>query len=229
MTSRREAHPIPELVDLVTQNADGADGLDPLLELHSTSDHAEIEELVRVHLVRLVPEVTQLLRKTAFLIDYVLVVPRDNAAERWTGLRRPLRALAPVSAGELVKDHPMLLDRQGRVCVDLWPVVQTASPTEGTDPELFLFDGRGRHGARLIAARAGFTHHDPRVWEWVASCVIAEVETTSDASMGDRPPYLGLASFSGDDADRFVGREREVDMFLNRLRQRSLGVLRSFY
>jgi len=226
LRGRRGAHPIPELVDLVTARTDdGADGLDPILALQSTSDQAGTEELVRAHLARLVPELLQLLRKTAFVLDYVLIVPRDNAAERWTGLRRPRRTLAMVRAGALVKDHPMLVDRDGRICVDLWPLVQAVPPTEGAETELFLLDGRGRHGARLIAAPAGFEHHDPRVWEWVAARVIAEFETTLESGLDDQPPYLGLTAFSTDDADRFVGREREVDAFLNRLRQRPLQVV----
>jgi WD40 repeat protein/serine/threonine protein kinase len=226
LTSRRRAHPIPELVDLVTPRTDdGADGLDPLLALHATSEHAGAGELVGAHLARLVPEVSELLRRTAFLLEYVLVVPRDNAAERWTSLRRPRRTLAAVHAGKLVKDHPMLLDREGRICVDLWPLMQAVPPTEGAEPELFLFDGRGRHGARLIAAPTGFEHHDPRIWEWVAARVIAEVETAPSVGMGEHAPYLGLTAFSTSDADRFVGREREIDAFLNRLRQRPLQIV----
>jgi WD40 repeat protein/serine/threonine protein kinase len=226
LTSRRRAHPIPELVDLVTPRAeDGTDGLDPILALHTSSDHSGTEVIVRSRLARLVPELTQLLRKTAFVLDYVLVVPRDNAAERWTGLRRQRRAVATLHAGELVKDHPMLLDREGRVCVDLWPVVQAVSPTEGADPELFLFDGRGRHGARLVAVPSGFEHHDPNVWEWVAARVIADLEISAEISSDDHPPYLGLTPFSVDDADRFVGREAEVQAFLNRLRQKALQVV----
>jgi len=225
LTSRRGAHPLPELVDLVTTRADGSDGLDPILALHSTTDHAGTEDVVRTRLGRLVPELTHLLRKTAFVLDYVLVVPRNQAAERWSGLRRQHRALATVLGGELVKDHPMLLDRDGRICVDLWPLMQTVSPTEGAEPELFLFDGRGRHGARLIAAPAGFEHHDPSVWEWIAARVIAEVDANPDVSGDDQPPYLGLTPFSTTDAARFVGREWEVDAFLNRLRQRPLQVV----
>ena len=225
LTSRRGAHPLPELVDLVTTRADGTDGLDPILALHATTDHAGTEDIVRSRLGRLIPELTHLLRRCAFVLDYVLVVPRNHAAERWAGLRRQHRALATVFDGELVKDHPMLLDREGRICVDLWPLMQTVSPTEGAEPELFLFDGRGRHGALLIAAPAGFEHHDPSVWEWIAARVIAETDNNPELGGDDLPPYLGLTSYNTTDAGRFVGRESEVDAFLNRLRQRPLQVV----
>jgi WD40 repeat protein/serine/threonine protein kinase len=226
LATRRGAHPIPELVDLVTPRADdGADGLDALLALHTPSDQFATEDLVRGRLARLVPELAHVLRATAFVLDYVLIVPRNNAAERWAGLRRQHRALATVRTGELTKHHPMLLDRDARICVDLWPLIQAVSPTEGSEPELFLFDGRGRHGARMIAAPAGFEHHDASVWEWLAARVIAEIDAKPEVSDADQPPYLGLTPFSTSDAARFVGREWEVDGFLNRLRQRSLLVV----
>jgi WD40 repeat protein/serine/threonine protein kinase len=181
LTSQRGDHPIPELVDLlvdlVTPGPGGADGLAPILALHSTIDHVGAEDVVRSRLSRLIPEVTELLRKTTFVLDYVLVVPRDHEAERWAGVRRPERALVTVSGGEAVKDHPMLLDPSGRICVDLWPLVQAVPPTEGAEPELFVYDGHGGHGAFLIAAPSGLAHHDAIARDWVATHVVAEIET----------------------------------------------------
>jgi WD40 repeat protein/serine/threonine protein kinase len=225
LMSRRGAHPVPELVDLVTPRAeDGTDGLDPLLALHPTSDHAGSEDLVRSRLGRLLPELAILLHRLSFILDYVVIVPRNAIAEQWTGLRRQRRAQAGVTGGELVKHHPMLLDRDGKVCVDLWPLAQIVAPSEGAEAELFLFDGRGRNGARMIAAPADFEHHDPSVWEWIAARVIAEIEVHPEV-VGDGPPYLGLTPFSTGDAGRYVGREAEVDAFINRLRQRPLQVV----
>jgi WD40 repeat protein len=184
LTSRRSAHPIPELVDLVTPGPDGADGLDPILTLHGALDHAGAEDFVRSRLTQLIPELTQLLRTTTFVFDYVLVVPRNHAAERWTGRRRQPRPLANLSGGELIDGHPMLLDPSGRVCVDLWPLVQAVPPTCGAESELFLFDGHGREGALLIATPAGLAYHDPIAWDWVATQVVAEVE--AQARMRDQ-------------------------------------------
>jgi WD40 repeat protein len=184
LTSRRGAHPIPELVDLVTPGPGDADGLDPILALHGALDHAGAEDVVRARLGRLIPELTELLRTTAFVLDYVLVVPRDHAAERWAGVRRPHRALATVSGGELIKNHPMLIDPNGRVCVDLWPLVQAVPPTDGAETELFVFDGRGSHGALQIAAPSGLAHHEAIARDWVATHVVAEVE--AQARMRDQ-------------------------------------------
>ena len=46
--------------------------------------------------------------------------------------------------GELADGHPMLLDRNGHICADLWPLVQAVPPAEAAETELFLFDGHGR-------------------------------------------------------------------------------------
>jgi WD40 repeat protein/serine/threonine protein kinase len=221
----RGAHPIPELVDLVTPHADDdADDLDPLLAMQLPTDQPALEDVVRSRLAELLPELTRVLRRMAFVLDYVLVIPREEAVERWTGPRRRRRVLATVNAGELVKHHPMLLDRKGRVCVDLWPLAQVVSPTEGAEPELFVFEGRGRHGARMIAAPAGYEHHDPGVWEWIAARVIADAAIRAEA--GDEcSPYLGLAPYAVSDAVRFVGREAEVEGILERLRHRPLQVV----
>jgi len=80
--------------------------------------------MVRLQLLRLLPELSHLLRRAAFVLDYLLVVPHDHAPERWTGRRCQSRALAYISRGELVDGHPMLLDREGRVSIDFWPLVQ---------------------------------------------------------------------------------------------------------
>jgi WD40 repeat protein/serine/threonine protein kinase len=169
-------HPVPELVDLVLPGPDGTDALEPILGLYSLTDHAGSEDAVRLRLSWLMPELTQLLRKTAFVLDYLLVVPRDHAAERWTGQRQPHRGRAVVVEGKLVDGHPMLLDRNGRICADLWPLVQAAPPSYGAEPELFVFDGRSRCGAQLIAAPRSIVRDDSNAWRWVATRLIAEVE-----------------------------------------------------
>jgi len=177
-------HPVPELVDLVRPGPDGTDALEPILGFYSLTDHAGSEDAVRLRLTWLIPELTQLLRKTTFVLDYLLVVPRDHAAERWTGQRQQHRGHAVVVEGKLVDGHPMLLDRNGRICADLWPLVQTAAPSDGAEPELFVFDGRGRHGAQLIAAPRSIVRDDSNAWKWVATRLIAEVE--AQARMHDQ-------------------------------------------
>ena len=225
MLGRRSAHPIPELVDLVAPRGDqGTDDLDEVLALCATSDHAGTEDMVRARLARLVPELGRKLNKLSFVLDYALVIPRNNQVEYWTGVRRNDRAFASVKSGGLVKHHPMLLANYSRVCVDLWPLMQAVAPTEGAEPELFLFDGRGRHGARMIAA-TGFEHHDPTVWEWLSTRVIAQLESRPEVHCDDLPPYLGLTPFAASDAARFVGRDAEIQALLGNLRERPLQLV----
>src|SRR5262249_41803259 len=122
LVDRRGAHPIPELVDLVTPAADGSDGLDVFLAMQPASDQSGTEDAVQARLARLVPALARALRRIAFVLDYVFVVPRGDGVERWTGARRQRRTLVTVTGGERIDQHPMLLDRKGRVCVDLWPL-----------------------------------------------------------------------------------------------------------
>jgi len=84
-------YPIPELVDLVdlvARGIDGSTGHHPFHAVYMGTEHAATEEAVRVLLLRQIPQLTQLLRSAAFLLDYVLVVPRNDVAERWTGCPR---------------------------------------------------------------------------------------------------------------------------------------------
>jgi len=167
---------VPELLAFMAPNPGGTDALDPILALQPAADRAVTEDLVRWQLLRLLPVLTQLLRRATFVLDYALVVPRDHAAERWTGRRQKPRVRAEVSSGELIEGHPMLLDPAGRVCMDLWPLVQAVPPADGAAPELFLFDSHGSHGALLIAAPFGLEHHDATARDWLAAHVIDEIE-----------------------------------------------------
>jgi WD40 repeat protein/serine/threonine protein kinase len=169
------AHPIPELADLVTPGPDGTDALEPILDFYSITDHSVSEDSLRRRMRLLFPALNELLHKVTFLLDYVLIVPRNGAAERWTGRRQEHRVPVAVMGDELVDGHPMLVDRNGRICADLWPLVQTAPPSDGAEPELFVFDRRGRHGAELIAR--GVVHDDSATWTWIEKHLVTEVET----------------------------------------------------
>ncbi|MCX5741054.1 MAG: hypothetical protein NT062_00990, partial [Proteobacteria bacterium] len=222
--TRRGAYPIPELVDLVGLAGDPRDVIEAMLQLRPSTDHVGAEDVVRSQLVQFIPSLAKVLRASAFVLDYAVVVPREGNAERWMGMRRQRRTLAFVRE-VLVADQAVLLDRDGRRALVLWPLIQVTAPTAGTERESFVFDGRGRLGARLTATPTSFEHHDPLVWDWFAEHVLGEVEGETERREDDRPPYLGLASFAASDADRFVGREREIDTFINRLRKQPLQVV----
>ena len=216
---RRGAYPVPELVDFVGRGGEERDAIEAMLQLRPSTDHGGTEDIVRSQLVQFIPALAKVMRAAAFVLDYPLVIPRERVPERWMGMRRQRRTVAFVKPSDLVDDQALLLDREGRRVLVLWPIVQAISPTVGTERESFVLDGRGRLGARLTAAPAGYEHHDPAVWEWFAEHVLGEVEGEAEKRDDDRPPYLGLASFAASDADRFVGREREIDAFVNRVRR----------
>src|SRR5439155_27188542 len=121
-----------------------------------------------------------------------------------------------------IEHKPYLADAEGRAIISLWPLVQVAEPAPGAREELFFFEGRGRHGAKLVSMPAGFERHDEAVWEWFRiNCFNDGGEEQSSAAR-ERAPFLGLTAFTPADADLFFGREREAEAFLNRLRVQPL-------
>jgi WD40 repeat protein/serine/threonine protein kinase len=223
---RPAAHPLPELVGLLAPDAEGRDALDPLLAIRGPLDRSGASCAVGSQLVERLRTLARVMRACAFLLDHALVLPRSGSPERWMGLRRQRRVAALVRGGRFEEQQPLLIDRDAKPGLALWPLVQVAAPAVGVPSELFVFDGRGRHGARLVAAPAGYERHDAMVWDWLGEHLIGEIEAPgADPNDERRPPYLGLAAFATSDADRFVGREREVDALLNRMRHQPLQIV----
>ncbi len=211
-----KTHPIPELVALLSAEGD-ADPLGPVAQAKPL-DH---DPLATIRL--LLPAVTRVLRALTFLADYPLVVVADGRAESWMGVRRPRRVGLEISGRNLEPGQPALVDAASRPFLVLWPVVQASAPMPGAAPELFMLDGKGRRGAKLLALPQTLERHDERVWEWLAE-QFAEHDRETPVSSGsfDGRPYRGLSAFTSHDASAFVGREREVDAAINRLKTSSL-------
>src|SRR5262249_28722957 len=79
-------------------------------------------------------------------------------------------------------------------------------------------DGRGRHGALLVAMPQGFERHDEALWDWFRAHLLDIGGDGQSRIAAERVPYKGLLAFTAADADLFLGREREVEAFVNRLR-----------
>jgi len=168
-------------------------------------------------------DVSRVLDALAALLDYPLVVQvAGGLAERWTGVRRSQRATMMVSGRALEGGAVALVARDGVPILTLAPLFQVQVPTPGAPLDLFLFEGRGRHGAKLVALPHGFEHHDEELWDWFR----AHLSDSLDESRGDQPearaPYRGLSPFTHEDAALFFGREKLVDAFVNRLRVQPL-------
>jgi hypothetical protein len=148
------------------------------------------------------------------MLRYQLVVGRRDGAERWQGQRRRERERVVVW-GELDDGEVALLDEAGRVQLRLSPFVQVRTPLPSLEPELFMLWRAERRSARLVAAPWGFEHDDERVGERLAT--LTTDERASSNQLADKSPYLGLAAYAIGDADRFVGRETEIEALVNRL------------
>jgi WD40 repeat protein len=232
-----DAHPIPELVALFfaggTARPTAMDELAPALADASTSaaDH------VRRTLADAVPRLGALLESVGFLAEYRIVVPGPRApgtpkaeppydgsaratsvvrADAWMGVRRPQRAAVELD-GALPAGRPLLVGRDGRAAVTLWPLVQAAAPSPNAPLELFLLDGARRGAACLVAPPHGFEHQDDQVWDWLGRQLGAP-DAADGALASEASPYRGLSTFQESDAGSFLGREREVDALVNRLR-----------
>jgi WD40 repeat protein/serine/threonine protein kinase len=211
---RPELHAIPELVRAV-----GA-GLPARLARVG-------EEVVptRDGLTRAYGDLASALREMTFLRDYPLVVPRARGAEIWMGARRASRPSVEL-VGEVPEGEgrPVLADADRRPVLVLWPLAQLASPSPGAPEELFLLEGHGRRGARLVGGAVGFERQDEQVWDYFRQSILDE----SLAESGPNPettPYRGLAPFTSDDAKLYFGREREAEAFANRLKVQTLIVV----
>ncbi|MBA3393851.1 MAG: protein kinase [Deltaproteobacteria bacterium] len=218
--TRPAAFPIPELVTLFFDHDTARPSpLEGALELSGQA--GATDEQVRESLARALPELTRFLRSIAFLADYPLVVSRNDRTELWMGVRRLKRAAFATRSLPLSPDHPTLVDRQGRPTLVLWPLFQVHPPSPGAPDELFLFEGKGRHGARFVAMPQELERADDTLWEWFGESLLDTVDQVNPASLADAP-YRGLSAFTAGDADLFFGREREIEAFVNRLRTQPL-------
>ncbi len=215
---RSEAHLVPELVRFFFDESGqaGGDVLEALVGLEAPAA-GSTEEAEISFLRTWVAQLGAVLGRASFLFDYVLVAQRE-APERWMGTRRPTRVVHRVST-PLERGQVAVVDSSGLVLV-LAPLMYVGPPSGGAPEELFLADGPGRHGARLVALPAPFELQDETLWEWlVAHQLLAP--TTDEAAATEKPPYKGLATFTPTDADNYFGREREAEAFANRLRRES--------
>ncbi len=211
-----DAHPMPEMVRLFTGEAGD------LLAVPAAAPRAMSAEQVHGDLSRSLPRLASLLRAVSFLDGYPLVVWRDQRAESWMGLRRARRAAVRAALEVQPPERPVLLDRDGRPAVKLWPLFQVARPAPGAGEEMFLFVGRDRRGARFEALPGELARHDDSLWEWFGLHLIETIDDSTGGGPREEAPYRGLLPFTAAEAADYVGREVDVDVFLNRLRMQPL-------
>ncbi|HTR53942.1 MAG TPA: protein kinase, partial [Kofleriaceae bacterium] len=215
---RPQAYPVPELVDLLCKRIARRPSTSAESDELDAPSHANPASDV-VHEIRAnLPGVARFLRTIAFLADYQLVVVETGRAQSWMGLRRPQRIAVELRGRAIEPGQPVLLDRANRPVLSLWPLVQVSPPLVDAVPEMFFLDGRGRRGARLVALPQPLERQDERVWAWIAERFADGAVDTGASGQTEGTPFRGLASFTNEDAASFVGREREIDAAVNRLR-----------
>src|SRR6185503_14757988 len=128
----RDAHPVPELVALLT--GDEPSALDELCALRAASETGGGDREVRELLERGLALAARAVRSLEFLFDYPLVVAGQRedrhaatvvlrspaGGEVWMGEQGAARARLPLS-GPVEPGHAALVDRAGVVVVSLWP------------------------------------------------------------------------------------------------------------
>ena len=219
----REAYPIPELISFFFEPNDDTESASARsFEIAAQAGPGAGEDGKRELLGRELSRLAQLLRSTAFFSEYPLVVTREADAESWMGARRNRRISRVVRGRDLPQNQAVLIDRGGAPVLSLWPLVQVMSPNPGAPEELFVLEGNGRHGAKLVAIPLGFERHDEALWDWCQEHLVDLSRQHTAGASQERAPYLGLATFTSGDVQYFFGREREAEAFANRLRVQSL-------
>lgn len=217
-----DAYLVPELVLLLR------DRRPRLARLATRGDSAaRLAELPPDDMQSLASELEWFLGELAFLCDYPLVVCADGRLEAWYGARRaihPFHALA--STYQPAEGEILLTGATREPVLILNPLIQKLQPAPLRPHELFMLAGGSRYGALMVASPAGFQRYARDVWPWLEQRIpgIADTEgrAADEPDADESPPYMGLSAFSRADADRFFGREREVQECVNRLRVESL-------
>jgi WD40 repeat protein/serine/threonine protein kinase len=222
---RPELHPVPELASLFTDRAAAQirERFRLLWRLRERlASAAASDDELRERLGEAIFELSALLERAEFVCDYPIALPgRDGRAAAWTGVSRArqVRGEHLDLRGQVLRPgKPALLDAEGAAVLTLAPLVQVIEPSPGAPPELFMFAGGSGRGGKLVAMPLAFELRDPGVLDWLRLQLDTTFETKAGSSARQRAPYRGLEAYAPDDASLYVGREREVDGFINRLR-----------
>lgn len=217
--------PIPELERFLR---DDARHMVEILESSSglgqsyTGRLATSSDLIALRFDDSVATIDALLRAVSFVCDYPLVVARVDHAESWTGIRRTARVPLMLEQPAVPDERVFVVDRRRRPIMCLWPLVQIRPPMPGADDELFSFAGRGLQGACFISEPTGYQYTDDSVWSFLGDDS-RFIDEPSERELDEQyAPFRGLRAFTRKHHHIFIGRERETEIALNRLRKRPL-------
>lgn len=213
------AWPVPEMAAVLSD--EGA--IVRFRDMLRTGSAGAIEDTIALRALETrIAKLAALLGDLEWLLDYTLAREQPDGLELWMGRRsddRPRQRAGSDGSGALV-----VLDGYGARIARISPLFAIAPPTPGEADELFLFVGPGRveSGARFVSYPRGFERQDDHVWTWLAEHVLATEPHRIARQDDDVSPYPGLAAYTASDHESFVGRERDVDELLNRLRTHAI-------
>ena len=164
-SSARGAYPVPELVELRRPRDAFTDGA---LRSSPRAMRADSEACVVEHSRGSFRRSPTLLRAARFVLDYPLVVAATGHGERWMGVRRTQRPHAAVARGRRRRRARCSIDATARRAWSLCAARAAARADAGPPLELFVFEGRGRRGARLVARPPGSSITTTTLWDWLA-------------------------------------------------------------
>lgn len=218
---RAKEFPLPEIVAFFFNKKGNSltnSALTALLaaEPYWNANESEVCKAIDLKLAQL----SELFSQLTTIFNYQLVVPHQGFAEKWMGLNRS-RCQVSINT-QIALERPILLDSDGAAVLSLWPLMQIAAPVPGSRTELFLLEGCGRHGAKLVALPVGFERQDGELWPWFDDNLPLDSNHPQKRLAKERSPYPGLLPFTAADANFFFGRERETETFLNRLKVQPL-------
>ncbi len=177
-----DTYPILELVLLLHRGA-ATDPFAPILGgslAESLPD--SLEEAAARAIARELPQVTALLRASAFLLDYLLVVARGRRGEAWMGTSGTRQSV--LLARELPEGWVVLADEGGAPLLVLWPLLQVAVAVPGHGEQLFLLWGRGAR-ARGCSRRRRVRAPRPRGLGWFRYELLERTERGEGATAGN--------------------------------------------
>ncbi len=221
---KRDAFPIPEIVGLFfAPNSEQFSQLTEILnkllqlqhEIHISVSLSE-EQLIKL-LADFLAQLTSLLRTSAWLSDYYLVLPEDEQSTKWMGSSKEISTI-PIKTNSLTSGKVVLVDSNAHFVVSLGALVKIASPTPGAAQEVFLLEHKGRSGAKLVSFPDGFEIETESSLQWLKDNFFTDEQNAKGDLLVEKSPYLGLTTFSSKDSALFFGREKETENFLNRLR-----------
>ncbi len=180
------------------------------------------EEPALVRYEELIGRLSHVLREASFLLRLTIgqTTYEEGVFDSFSGVRRPVRAQIKARLPSALDGDLYLFDSNSMPLLRMHQLVQALEPSPDESPEVFLFSGAGRHGARLVPAPREFERQDEMVWPWFDATWPRVESPAKQHEAQKKPPYRSLASFTASDAQDTFGREAEAEAVANRLRVR---------